>query len=271
MRVKLTNSVGVTTANIWLRIAYLVLFNFFLLNYSAALHAAEPSCTIGEASFAVSVHYINDGDTFTLEDNSRVRIIGMNTPELGYEDKPDQPLAVLARQRLSSYLQDGHAWLVYDKERHDKYGRILAHVFDAQHNNVGAELLREGLGFALSFPPNLLYRDCYRHAEEHARLAERGVWGDRYFAPIAAADLKHSGFTRVRGCIQRTRKYRNNNYLYLSDRFRLLITRESKQYFEMSPIVFEQGLCVVATGWVYNQPSYRTMKLLHPDSIQVVH
>ena len=267
---KLTNFVNATIANVLFRIIHASLFYFFLLSFPALVYADDTTCAIKQPSLEVSVRYINDGDTLTLADDSRVRIIGINTPELGYKDKPSQPLASAAREQLHSYLHNGRVFVVYDKQRYDKYGRILAHVFDQQHNNVGAELIRQGLGFALSFPPNLLYRECYRSAEAQARLSKRGVWRHRYFAPLAAAELKHSGFNRIQGCIQRIRKYRDNKYLYLSDHFRLLIAPPSTHYFELSPIVFEEGLCVVATGWVYNQPSYRTMKLLHPDSIQVI-
>ena len=221
----------------------------------------------------VSVDFVNDGDTLTLTNDKRVRIIGINAPEIGYEDRPDQPLAVRARERLRAYLNNNHAFIVEDEDRYDKYGRLLAHVFDEQGNNVAAQLILEGLGFAISIPPNLRYRQCYRNAEQHARRAKRGVWTEPYFAPTAADKLKYSGFNRVMGCIQRIRKYRNKKYLYLSDRFRFLIPEQSEIYFEasaVSPIVLEKGLCLIGTGWVYNQYSYKTMKLLHPDAAQII-
>ncbi len=219
----------------------------------------------------VSVRFVNDGDTLTLNDDKRIRIIGINAPEIGYKDKPDQPLAVRARERLRAYLHNDHAFIVYDEDRYDKYGRVLAHVFDEQGNNVAAELIRAGLGFAISIPPNLRYRDCYRNAEQRARRTEQGVWAEPYFTPIAADKLKYSGFNRVSGCIQRVRKYRDKKYLYLSDRFRFLIPQQNEIYFETeaTPIIFEKGLCLIVTGWVYNQHSYRTMKLLHPDSAYI--
>ena len=234
------------------------------------IYAEESLCDMQEPDLRVSVSYINDGDTLTLKDDSRIRIIGINAPELGHKDKPDQPLAVQARARMHSYLQSGIALIVYDKERYDKYGRVLAHVFDVQHNNVGAKLIREGLGFAVSIPPNLRYRKCYRAAERHAYRTRRGVWDEPYFNPITVDKLKHNGFNRVQGCIRRIGKYRDMKYLYLSDRFRLLIAGENKHYFETAPFALEKDLCLVATGWVYNRSSYRTMKLLHPDAIQVI-
>lgn len=231
---------------------------------------AEKLCILQTPFYQVTVRYINDGDTLVLADDNRIRIIGINTPELGYKDKPDQPLAAQARERLRSYLQSGIAFIVYGEQRHDRYGRILAHVFDERHNNVGAQLILDGLGFAVSIPPNLRYRECYHNAEQQARVAKRGVWANPYFRAIAADKLKYSGFNRVQGCVQRIRKYRDKKYIYLSERFRLVTTEKNAHYFEPLPLVFEKGLCLIATGWVYNQSAYRNMKLSHPDSVQVI-
>ena len=253
-----------------LGLIHLLFFYFFVLSFSAVAHAEEAACLLQEPNHTVSVGHINDGDTFTLKDNKRVRIIGINTPELGYEAKPDQPLAIQARDSLRMYLRDGRALLVYDENDRDKYGRILAHVFDTRRNNVTAALLREGLGFIVSIPPNLRYRDCYLDAQRQARRAKRGVWAEPYFQPIAANQLKHNGFNIVQGCIQRTRKYRDVRYFYLSDNFRLLVPEDNEHYFKAASIVLEKELCLVAMGWVYKHHAYRTMKLLHPDAAQVI-
>ena len=270
MPVKLTNSASVITVNVLRRLSHAFFFPLFILSFPIASNAEENSCALQAPNHRVSIHVVNDGDTLTLSDDSRIRVVGINTPELGYKDRPNQPLAVRARQRLRAYLQSGRAFVVYDKDRYDKYGRVLAHVFDERGGNVGAKLIREGLGFAISIPPNLRYRKCYHNAERYARHIKKGVWKEPYFAPVAANKLKHSGFNRVLGCIQRVRKYRDKKYLYLSERFRFLMPKQNQHYFAASSVVFEKGLCLIGTGWVYNQRSYRTMKLLHPDAVQVV-
>ena len=271
MPVKLTNSASVIIVNVSRRLSYALFFSLFILSFSVASGVEEDSCTLQTPNHRVSVRFVNDGDTLTLHDDKRIRIIGINAPEVGYKDRPDQPLAVQARERLRAYLHNNNAFIVHDADRYDKYGRVLAHVFDEQGNNVGAKLIREGLGFAISIPPNLRYRDCYRNAERHARRTRQGVWAEPYFTPTAADKLKYSGFNRVSGCIQRVRKYRDKKYLYLSDRFRFLIPQQNEIYFETetSSVIFEKGLCLIVTGWVYNQHPYRTMKLLHPDSAYI--
>jgi len=246
---------------------------FFALIFWAPLSAVaapDPLCALKGSSQWVSVRYVNDGDTFSLDNGQRVRIIGINTPELSRDGRPNQPLAVQAQAQLQRYLQSGIALIVYGGDSQDHYGRLLAHVFDQNHNNLTAQLLYEGLGFAISIPPNLEYRLCYKNAEQVARKAARGVWANPYFAPVAAENLRASGFKQVRGCIQRIRKYRNNEYFYLSERFRLSLPQDHRHYFSATPGVFEQGRCLIAAGWVSHRSAYRTMKLLHPDALQLL-
>ena len=231
---------------------------------------ASASCQLQEAAEVRFVAHIGDGDTLQLRDGTHVRLIGINTPELGYRDKPSEPLAVKARNLLRARLHSKRIFLAYDRDRRDRHGRVLAHVFDEQRANVAAWLIRQGLGFAISIPPNLRYRLCYRAAAAAAKAAKRGVWTHRYFKVVEAESLKRSGFKRVHGCIQRIHSYRNKTYLYLSKRFRLLLFANNRHYFEAASIAFKKGLCLRTAGWVYNSRSYRTMNLLHPDAIEAI-
>lgn len=233
--------------------------------------ATEALCKLQEPSQTQSVRYIHDGDTLELKDGKRIRMIGINTPEIGYRDEPPQPLAIKARDLLRTQLRSGRIFIVYDQDRYDKYGRVLAHVFDDQQNNVAAWLIQKGLGFAVSVPPNLRYRKCYHSAEQEAVMANRGVWVEPYFKIVEAEALKQSGFRRVHGCIQRIHSYRDKKYFYLSKQYRLLLLAENQHYFESRSIVLKKGLCLTTAGWVYNDRSYRTMKLLHPDAIESIH
>lgn len=72
---------------------------------------------------------VYDGDTLTLNDGSRVRLIGIDTPEL----KEKQPFAVEAKEYTKKYCQGRDIWLSFDKEnepnKKDHYGRLLAFVW----------------------------------------------------------------------------------------------------------------------------------------------
>lgn len=106
--------------------------------------------------------YVYDGDTIRLTDGRKVRLIGIDTPELGHDGKPDQPLAKQAKERLERlakpYLK---VQLRYDEQRRDSYGRTLAHVFLRDGTNVQRDLLSSGLATVIAVPPNLWQLECH--------------------------------------------------------------------------------------------------------------
>jgi endonuclease YncB( thermonuclease family) len=72
---------------------------------------------------------VYDGDTLTLDDGSRVRLIGIDTPEL----KEKQPFAVEAKEYTKKYCHGRDIWLTFDQKdatnSTDHYGRLLAFVW----------------------------------------------------------------------------------------------------------------------------------------------
>src|SRR6185436_10331708 len=79
--------------------------------------------------------------------------------------------------------------LFYDVQRVDRYERTLAHVYDLQGNSLSANLLRRGLGFHVAIPPNLSLNECLQGQEAIARKKGLGVWIDREWRAIPAANL----------------------------------------------------------------------------------
>lgn len=86
------------------------------------------------AATPVSNH---DGDTFKIRGEVRVRVLGVNTPEVG-QPKADEATAFTAR-----WLAQGPVLLTVCGQ--DVYGRLLAHVTRGEDNLADA-LLAAGLG-----------------------------------------------------------------------------------------------------------------------------
>ena len=109
------------------------------------------------------VSHVHDGDTLQLSDGRKVRLIGINTPELARDPVPEERFAVAARNALRQLLADGdfQVGIRYGRERFDRYSRVLAHVFTSAGGNVQALLLQRGLGAPTVFPPNLWQHECY--------------------------------------------------------------------------------------------------------------
>lgn len=182
---------------------------------------------------AVSVTQVFDGDTLQLKDGRKVRLIGVNTPELAHHDRPEEPLGKAAAEMLQRW-QGKSLKLQVGQESRDRYGRVLGHVFSLQGENITARLLAEGLGFPVTIPPNTAFADCYRNAARHAEQQGKGVWHHGYFrwrSPSLEADLK-GGFGRYRGQIERVKVTQKVIWIDFVGDLSLRIARQDLSYVE---------------------------------------
>ena len=104
-------------------------------------------CPASHIDERVQAVYVFDGDTLKLEDGRRVRLRGINTPELNQKGAPPSPFAIEARDTLQGLLESGRHTLLlqYGAERRDHYGRLLAHAFLENGDNIAVHLLQQGL------------------------------------------------------------------------------------------------------------------------------
>ena len=65
------------------------------------------------------VKNVYDGDTIILENGDRVRLLGINTPEIEGRFRQDEPGGIAAKEWLQDQLKDGKVFLEYDKEKQD--------------------------------------------------------------------------------------------------------------------------------------------------------
>jgi micrococcal nuclease len=80
----------------------------------------------GRKTEQATVRNVYDGDTLTLTDGRRVRLLGIDTPEL----KEKQPFAQEARDYTKSHCENKTVYLQFDNgDTQDHYGRTLAHVY----------------------------------------------------------------------------------------------------------------------------------------------
>jgi micrococcal nuclease len=199
-----------------LRIA-LVIFAVWVSPLFAGNDPGIPANHAGGALFGKQYLYENivvtkviDGDTVQLENGERVRLLGIDTPEV-YQSKESQEKArrkgtdvkairVLGKQAsvFTKQLMEGkRVRLIFDIEKKDKYDRLLAYVFIDQPAAVditasegyyfiydgkmtslfcNATIIKSGYAHPLSIPPNLMYADVFRTLHREAREHKRGLW-----------------------------------------------------------------------------------------------
>ena len=123
----------------------------------------------------VVVDRVNDGDTLTLRDGEKVRLLQIDAPELEsdcYGRASATALIELAPKGTRvTIVGDGHLDAV------DTYGRLLRYVFVGRRN-VNVELVRRGAASPYFFRNDRgRYADELMDAVEDARDAGRGYWG----------------------------------------------------------------------------------------------
>lgn len=144
----------------------------------------------GQAPCGVTalVTHVSDGDTVHVAGVGRVRLLGIDAPELGSGFERAAPFAVEARERLQALVLRRWVRLECDRTRRDSYGRHLAYVFVGGREFVNAQLVREGLA-RVSVRTRLRYWDELRQAEDEAQARRRGMWGERPRVPAPSYTL----------------------------------------------------------------------------------
>lgn len=110
---------------------------------------APPAAALSEGPHRVL--RVVDGDTIILDDNYRVRLIGVNAPESVKPDSPVEPFGREAADFTKQFLSRGTARITLDQERLDRFGRYLAYVWVADRL-LNEELLRRPGPMGAEFP-----------------------------------------------------------------------------------------------------------------------
>jgi len=127
---------------------------------------------------AAQVTYVIDGDTVILNNRERVRLIGVDAPEIASKYHREEYYGEKAKEYLTHRLEGQEITLKSGPEAFDKYGRRLGFIYLEDGSFVNEDLIREGYAEAYrKFP--FKYRDQFILVEEEAREQRRGLWGKR--------------------------------------------------------------------------------------------
>ncbi len=133
-----------------------------------------------------------DGDTIEVSiegQDEDVRYIGVDTPETVKPGTPVQCFGPQASAENHRLVEGRTVRLVFDRERRDAYGRLLAYVYTQARGNaarsrfVNAALVRDGYARTLTIAPNTAHASALRRLQARAGRAGRGLLG-RLLAPV---------------------------------------------------------------------------------------
>lgn len=115
------------------------------------------------------VKFIIDGDTFVLDDDSKIRLIGIDAPEQNecfYDD---------AKNMLADLVLGKEIILEKDISDTDKYDRLLRYgrINDILVNDY---MIREGFAEAWAYGLDIKYREKFAESQNYAQNNNLGLW-----------------------------------------------------------------------------------------------
>lgn len=185
----------------------------FLITVLLAAVAVIQSSSFPSAtrSDPVLVRSVVDGDTIDVAAIGRVRLLGIDAPEIGRGFDTAAPFGVEARDRLAQLVL--HRWVRLEQEgaTFDVYDRHLAYVVTEDGVFVNGALVRDGLARVTARRPLARLPELQR-AEAEAQAFRRGMWGSapRIPAPSYTRGLRarRPPTSRVKTAASRRRKTR---------------------------------------------------------------
>ena len=241
-------------------------------HFSDQPHQGAKTLHIDPGYSFIQVKKVYDGDTILLVNGNKIRLLGINTPEVeGRYKSASEAGGEAAKQWLKKSLLNQKVRVEIDVEKHDKYSRILAHVFTANKQHINLELVKNGLASVNIHPPNLKYTDELLAAQKHAEQTQLGIWSHQEYAPKHFSEINRSnykGWHRIKGKIQAITQTRKYISLTLSESFSLKIRKTSLELFsDLDDYINAQ---IEVRGWINKQKKRYTIYIRHPSQILIL-
>jgi micrococcal nuclease len=125
-----------------------------------------PTPITGEEAF---VKKVIDGDTIIIDDDRKVRYIGIDSPE------EDQCYFAQATKKNIELVEGKKVFLVKDIRETDDYGRLLRYVY-VDDVFVNLELVKGGYAKLMLIPPDTSLKLELSEAQDEAYHNNLGLW-----------------------------------------------------------------------------------------------
>jgi micrococcal nuclease len=218
----------------------------------------------------VTVSYIYDGDTFKTDRGEKIRLLGINTPEIAHASKPGEILGKQAKYRLKELIGNRLVRLEFDREKRDKYGRLLAHVWLRDGSWVNSQMIQDGLAHLYIFAPNFRHAGKLLQHEKAARLKRSGIWGKSRFKVIKKANVTPSmigQFRLVKGNVTYVEK---DGWKIKMGSLMVTIPRAYREWFK-SPPKLKIGQQIMVRGKIRISQKDRLYLALHsPFDLEII-
>lgn len=124
---------------------------------------------------------VYDGDTIELKDGRKIRLIGVDAPEVDSPYAKKEPGGDESKAYLMNLLAGKKVSIRVGEDPKDRFGRILAYVYVGDVL-VNGRIIRDG--FAQVYEKfDYEYKDLFKAYEQEARTRGIGIWQGETPAP----------------------------------------------------------------------------------------
>jgi len=236
----------------------------------------QAQCPNAIKGHSVEIEHVYDGDTVLLKDGRRVRLIGINAPEMAKHDQPAEFFAQQSTEKLKQLIASADLSFVPGRQQKDRYKRWLGHLF-ADGKLLTEQLLADGLAFHITIPPNLKYSQCLKAAEKRAH--GKGLWQSEseLRKPVLKLKKNESGFRVLSGRVSDIRQIRKGYLLEIDQRLAVKVEQAGAVGDDFGQLRHLKGLKVRVRGWIKPKKSsdpkhYMPWSLVvrHPSQLEVL-
>ncbi len=237
--------------------------------------AIARNCHIGLESTAAKISRVIDGDTIELANGQRVRIIGMDTRELTASDPQDKLWGQRARQVVQDMLAGDNNVTVYtEKERQDRYGRLLGHIRTGTGQDVSGELIARGLAIAVAVGANTGCATDNIDLEKSARLAGSGLWKNKgpWWSQTGHRPADGRGFHVMQSTVDKQTGQGRKTKLDLANGIKISLGRQWPLDDTHTDALLGnlKNSTLEVRGWIGGRKTAPTLTLHHPANVQRV-
>jgi len=258
---------------------YSVLLSFFILTFSFfILNTFNISLEYVSAE-EVYVESVIDGDTVRTAGGESLRLLGIDTPEIFWEENDAEYYAYQARNYTIDQLLNKNVEIEYDEEKTDRYGRRLVYIYH-EGSNFNLKLLNNGYASLMITEPNTKYELEFRKAAASARKDGLGIWNkisalkdDYPNISWQDADDYVGEKVIVEGKIVDTAELENISFLNFSDNYQetltVVIFNQNLNKFSFNPADYLKGKDLKVLGEVVIYDSAPQIVLSDPENILI--
>ncbi len=213
---------------------------FILCIASSIAHAGSFSYV--EKGEWVTVAKVLDGDTFKTDRGIKVRLLGINTPEIPHGSKPGQVMGAAATKALKKFIDGKTVRLSFDRERKDRYRRKLAQVWLRDGRWVNGMLIEQGYAHVYTFVPNLRWANKLLALEKKAIAAKLGIWRTPRFSLILATAISEKNIGEFRIVDGRIGSQLDKRGWYFKvGTLRVSVPKKYRKWFKQPPAINHGG------------------------------